>query len=342
MEDGRQYFAAWAPGFKVQSYENLKLMEPSQTVNVDQVEAASMELEGFSIGESQKPKESLPVLADLSWEDIVFPNLLPLLSPSDLFHLRAVDRQHHEMIQVFIIRNKRLDFTNSNKATKESFRILTQGSENLRYLNLSGAKWATDDILRNVLKDNPLLEYLNLTACHNLSAGILQTVTIKLKNIHSLILRDCPWVTKDSVQYHIYHQGLEKKLKHVDFTGCWVLGDEILVELLSRFSGIEVLRLGKINSLTDMVMRAVASYCRGIRHLDVKGCIRISNAGIRLVGEYCRHLKFLEVSDCREVTEHSLTRLRKKGIRIDRPLDPFFVQCRSSKKEKTPNRMMNQ
>ena len=78
--------------------------------------------------------ESLPVLADLSWEDIVFPNLLPLLSPSDLFRLSAVDRQHHEMIQVFFVRNKRLDLSNSKKATKETFRILTQGAENLRYL----------------------------------------------------------------------------------------------------------------------------------------------------------------------------------------------------------------
>lgn len=319
MEDGRQFFAAWSPGFKVQSYENLKVMQ-GLTVDDDPVETASMELEGFSIGESQKSKESLPVLADLSWEDIVFPNLLPLLNPSDLFHLRAVDRQHYEMIQVFIVRNKRLDLSNSKKATKETFRILTQGAENLRYLNLTGAKWVTDDILRSVIKDNLLLEYLNLTSCQHLGAGILQTVTIKLKNIRSLILQDCHWVTKDAVQYHIFHQGREKKLKQVDFTGCWELGDDILVELLSRFSGIEVLRLGKIYSLTDKVMQAVASYCRGIRHLDVKGCWRISNAGIRLVGEYCKHLEFLEVSDCRDVTEHSLTRLRKKGIRVDRTL----------------------
>ena len=57
MADGRQFFAAWAPGFKVQSYENLKLMAgPSQAGEAEQMEAATMELEGFSIGESHKPK----------------------------------------------------------------------------------------------------------------------------------------------------------------------------------------------------------------------------------------------------------------------------------------------
>lgn len=331
MADGRQFFASWSPGFKVQSLEELEKMEgekmEGQTSGSghDLVISATEELQECSIAESQKSSDCLPVLADLSWEDVVFPTVMPMLAAIDLCRLRAVDRQHHEMVHVYITRNKRLDLSDCKKATKETFRVLTHGAENLRYLNLAGSKWLTDDLLRNVIMENPLLEHINLSACHHLSAGILQTVTIKLKDVHSLILRDCHWVTKDAVQYHIYHQGTGKKLKQVDFTGCWELGDDILVELLSRFPGIRVLRLGNIYSLTDMVMRAVASYCRGIKHLDIKGCWRVTNAGVRLVGEYCRHLKFLEVSDCRDVTEQSLTRLRKKGIRIDRPLGAVAV-----------------
>ena len=49
-------------------------------------------------------------------------------------------------------------------------------------------------------------------------------------------------------------------------------------------------------------------------------------AGVSTVGEYCRALAELHVTDCRDVTEQSLTRLRQRGVRVDRQLDPVLLR----------------
>ncbi len=45
---------------------------------------------------------------------------------------------------------------------------------------------------------------------------------------------------------------------------------------------------------------------------------------MNLVGEYCPSLVVLYVTDCRDVTEKSLNRLRARGVKIDRPQNPFY------------------
>ncbi len=83
--------------------------------------------------------------------------------------------------------------------------------------------------------------------------------------------------------------------------------------------------LANIYSLTDQTMRALASFNRGLRALDIRGCWRITDRGLSLVAEYCHHLTVLGVMECRDVTERSLCRLRQRGVRVDRPLNPYFV-----------------
>ena len=70
-------------------------------------------------------------------------------------------------------------------------------------------------------------------------------------------------------------------------------------------------------------MNHIARYCTRLVALDIRGCWRIGDRGVAKVGEYCKHLKVLNIVDCRDVTEASLMRLRNRGVRIDRPLDPL-------------------
>ena len=48
--------------------------------------------------------------------------------------------------------------------------------------------------------------------------------------------------------------------------------------------------------------------------------------GVSTVGEYCKNLSELSVTDCRDVTEQSLSRLRQRGVKIDRQLDPVLLR----------------
>ena len=44
------------------------------------------------------------------------------------------------------------------------------------------------------------------------------------------------------------------------------------------------------------------------------------------MAEISPRLRVLNVTDCRDVTEKSLARLRSRGVKIDRPQNPFFAK----------------
>ena len=73
-------------------------------------------------------------------------------------------------------------------------------------------------------------------------------------------------------------------------------------------------------------MAHIACYCSRLIALDIRGCWRVSDNGVKRIAEYCKDLKLLNITDCRDVTEASLMRLRKRGVRIDRPVDPLSIR----------------
>jgi len=52
------------------------------------------------------------------------------------------------------------------------------------------------------------------------------------KELRTLKLQNCHWVTHGSIETLSYHQS---KLEEVDLTSCWDLGDTAIVALLEKF-----------------------------------------------------------------------------------------------------------
>eukprot|EP00092_Neocalanus_flemingeri_P016669 GFUD01018032.1.p1 GENE.GFUD01018032.1~~GFUD01018032.1.p1 ORF type:complete len:320 (+),score=58.90 GFUD01018032.1:68-1027(+) len=304
--------------------------------------------------------------------DVLFPLIFHRLSPQDWFNLRAVDQTHHQLVSQFLQINRVLNLGYNKKLTQQAFKLLTTGAHCLRELNLAGLKFLTDDLLREVIINNPHLVSLELSECHHLTSGILQTVTVRSLQLKRLILRDCHWVTRESIEYHAFHQGFSQGQEHiiglnlngsrvgrvsstptknqetgkhkfclteVDLTGCWELDDNVLVNFLSKFPRLSVVRLGNIYSLTDLALRALATYTLDLKILDIAGCWRVSDQGIRQMAEYCKKMSNLSVNDCRDVTEQSLSRLRQQGVVIDRKLDPIMVRLQRIRNEQRQARL---
>jgi len=118
----------------------------------------------------------------------------------------------------------------------------------------------------------------------------------------------------------------KSNLWKVELTGCWELNDKVLVNFLSNFPELRVVKLGNIYSVTDVFMKGLAKYSRNLEKLDISGCWRVSDQGVNIVGEYCKRLSDLRVTDCRDVSEQSLGKLRQRGVRIDRHLDPTLLR----------------
>ena len=52
-----------------------------------------------------------------------------------------------------------------------------------------------------------------------------------------------------------------------------------------------------------------------------------------LEGEYCPSLRSLAVTDCRDVTESSLSKLRQRGVVVDRKLGPIMLRLARIRQE---------
>lgn len=298
------------------------------------------------------------MLEELPAEDILFPFIFSRLAACDLFNVRGCNSDLHSLVSTYFSVSRSLDLAYNKRLTKEAFEIITTSRHHqLRELKLSGLKFLTDDLVRPVLQNNIHLVTVDLSDCHHLTAGILQTLSVSSYQLERLVLRDCHWVTREALDYHSHQQGLahdnkevlsqlarhcvrldpttrpkpskprpRANLCEVELTGCWELNDQVLTNFLANFPQLKVVRLGKIYSVTDLFMSGLAKHCRNLELLDITGCWRVSDQGVSLVGEYCKHLAELRVTDCRDVSEQSLGRLRQRGVKIDKQLDPTFLK----------------
>ena len=252
------------------------------------------------------------MLESLPAQDILFPLIFSRLSPSDLFSIRSCSRALHHLVSVYVTINRCLDLGYQKRLTQAAFQTLTEDATSLRHLNLAGLKFLTDELLRPVLIQCPHLLSLELSECHHLTSGILQTLSSRSYQLERLILRDCHWVTRDAIEYHTFKQGLRRNdnlwgetlsqlssqcvrigrnnnlnqeyspksnLQEVIFTGCWELNDQVMINFVSKFPYLRLVKLGNIYSITDETMNGIARYCPHLHTLEITGCWRVTDQG---------------------------------------------------------------
>ena len=127
---------------------------------------------------------SLPAVLRLSWDDVLLPEVLPYLPFQDLFKLRATCRACHNLVENYFARLKKIDLSDKgNVFTREAFQILTQNGSSLRSLDLTGAKFVTDDLLKPVFMENNNLLTLDLSDCHQITPACLQSLAVSCKSL---------------------------------------------------------------------------------------------------------------------------------------------------------------
>jgi len=277
--------------------------------------------------EGQQELQPVPWLLCVSWTDVLFPSLLPRLSLEDLFRLRSVSSRFRQLVDEYFAQTQSIQLTSksASRINALAFKVMTGEATNLRWLDLTGCKCLTNDLVGPVLANNPNLETIDLSDCHHITPVSLQKMAVSCKKIKRLVLRNCHWVTRFSMEGLASHQS-RHLLTTLNLTGCWELVDSTLNKILGHFQGIRYLSVCNIYSLTDQTMRAIASGCPDLVALDIRGCWRITDAGLNGVAEYCHGLKVLHVVDCKDIGEPVLHRLRQRGVQIDRPVDPLFIR----------------
>ena len=130
-------------------------------------------------------------------------------------------------------------------------------------------------------------------------------------------------------------------LRRLDLSGCGdVLNDQILhkfltrpisetttlqvaestaaaeAEVVARFPKLTHVNLRGCIELTDVSIKAIAKYCKDLTHLDVSMCNNLTDASITAIAQNCPSFTYLDVSGCSNLTSTSIIEIAKHCTRL--------------------------
>ena len=224
---------------------------------------------------------NVPTFFDLPQEDVIFSHIFSHLSLPQLFQCRRVCRLFKETCDSYFAFMRTLDCSQiASRLTSEAFIHVTATNSFLQELNLKNCKgWLCEPVLVDLLKRNPRLNRLDLTACSSLTNLILFCLSEHNSALKKLVLCECRWVSSNAVVQLSLHCNL---LQYVDLTGCWEVSDPCVGSLASCCSELKTLLLNDCYSVSDDSVRIVARSCPNLSHLGLRGCWRVSNSAVYL------------------------------------------------------------
>ncbi|XP_039247628.1 uncharacterized protein LOC120325627 [Styela clava] len=256
------------------------------------------------------------LLESLPRHDVLYHNVFKYLSMIDLFRLRAVCRQLHNMMEEYFSQCHHIHIKDSDGiADATTFEILTKSNSSLRTIVIPNiGDWIDDNLLVPVINDCPNLSILNLSQCKGLTNRSLCILGMYCENLTHLRLKGCTWVDHDNFMVFISNN---RKLKLLDLQKCSLLDDEC-VEFMSKCCpNLEYLNISEINQLTDQSLDAIAKNCRKLKHLDIIECWKMTDSGVKIIKEYCQELETLNCEHCTSISEDTLEPLRVRGVSVD-------------------------
>ena len=265
-------------------------------------------------------------LSSLPWESVLFPSLLPLLSPCDWISLSQTSKLYQSMIHHFTRQNRRLVLRKEDCLSQQNFLMLTQDSTCLKHLSLRSISWVTDHLLRPVLKLNPNLICLELAECQNCSEATLHMVSLLLPRLQYLVVSGCWWVTPDALNYlHYFHQptacsGLDT-LKIIRQFGLRSEVEEKRIKYKSNYCGKDNLyrnlQCGKMVKKLKMKLQKIESKPEVMQEINISGCQSISDQEVINIVSLYSAIKFLNIGNNPLLTDKTMKAIAThlKGLR---------------------------
>ena len=84
-----------------------------------------------------------------------------------------------------------------------------------------------------------------------------------------------------------------------------------------RLPGLTHIGLGYIAAITSSAVETLASKCRELEVIYMRGCPNVSNITLEKIAEYCSKLEDLNVAECPKVTCAGLTTLAIKCSKLN-------------------------
>lgn len=175
------------------------------------------------------------------------------------------------------------------------------GAPKLKRLTLSYCKHVQDRSMTHIaVHAADRLESLDLTRCTSISdAGFHSWGVYNFCNLKKLILADCTYLSDQAIVGVV---GGCRGLRELDLSFCCALSDtatEVLALGLPALRKLDMAFCG--SAVSDNSLRCIGLHLLELRHLGVRGCVRVTGQGVEAVVEGCRYLERFDVSQCKNL-----------------------------------------
>lgn len=198
------------------------------------------------------------------------------------------------------------------------------GCPSLSSLTLSYCKHVTDRTMHHLANHaSSRLRYLDLTRCTTITdtgfAYWSQSSASKFTSLQTLILADCTYLSDQAIIHLVSAAGMA--LKKLDLSFCCALSDtstEVISLGCPKLESLDMSFCG--SAVSDASLRSIGNHLNDLRHLAVRGCVRVTGMGVDAVVDGCKQLNSFDVSQCRNlgpwIDQGGERRWRSRGRRI--------------------------
>ncbi|KAM9854742.1 F-box and leucine-rich repeat protein 13 [Aulostomus maculatus] len=182
-----------------------------------------------------------------------------------------------------------LDISLCTKVSDEGIHYLVEGSSatKLRELNISYCSHITDVSVMRIAQKFCKLNHLNLSHCEGLTDKALELLSGSC--IRSLDISGCLIQDEGLASLKQIH------LKKLVLAECVYITDIGIENLCKNVSDLQHVDVSRCAALTDLAIRALSFYCRGLVTLRMPGCPKMSD----MVMQYLKSAQYLRELDMR-------------------------------------------
>ncbi|KAI9924780.1 hypothetical protein ASPWEDRAFT_110045 [Aspergillus wentii DTO 134E9] len=197
----------------------------------------------------------------------------------------------------------------SGKTGKAALKPTTQtaagtvyGCPELRSLTLSYCKHVTDRSMHHIASHAASrIEEMDLTRCTTITDhGFQYWGNAQFSRLRKLCLADCTYLTDNAI---VYLTNAAKQLQELDLSFCCALSDtatEVLALQCSQLTHLSMSFCG--SAISDPSLRSIGLHLLNLKHLSVRGCVRVTGIGVEAVADGCNQLESFDVSQCKNLT----------------------------------------
>ncbi|ORY80518.1 hypothetical protein BCR37DRAFT_71687 [Protomyces lactucae-debilis] len=196
-----------------------------------------------------------------------------------------------------------LDLSNCRKMNDQALFKIINTAYQLEELDLGYCKHISDRSMHCIaVHASPRLRVLKLSRCTSITDagfGYWSYAPTGFPKMTTLILRDCTFLSDNAIVALVNSCGA---LQHLDLSFCCALSDTSVEVLSLGLPNLKSLLLAFCGSaVSDSSLGSISHHLQSLRHLSVRGCVRVTEQGVRSVLDNITTLEILDVSQCRNL-----------------------------------------